>query len=271
MMDKEAIMDSGLIERYVLGEVEDHERLAVEQLLATDEEVKAYMEEVENGLRQVAMDNAIAPPEAIKERMMMQVSDPVFMAMNEHEAKKEASSEHRISHNGRSNWPLAIAASLALLFLASSIWLYSQWQTSETNAARLADNLSLLENRMAGTEQTLNELAELNDLMQLPRTQKVVLTGNQLSPDLSAVAFIDHLDKEVFLNTSKLPALSSSETYQVWADVEGVMINMGVVSTSEQMLKLDYIDHAESMNVTIEPAGGSKHPTVERLVANVYL
>jgi anti-sigma-K factor RskA len=57
----------------------------------------------------------------------------------------------------------------------------------------------------------------------------------------------------------------------MWADVEGEMINMGVINNTENLLAMTYIEDAESLNITIEPAGGSDHPTVSRLISNVYL
>ena len=271
MMDKEAIIDNGLIERYVLGDLEDNEKEAVEKLLADDQEVKTYFEEVENGLRQVAMDNAIAPPAEIKERMMMQVSDPVFMALSEENDVDESQENTKEIQVGGFNWPLAIAASFALLFLTSSVWFYNQWQDSVIASAQLKADLNQLQVRMASTEQTLYDAKKWNEVMKMPRTDKLVLKGNAQSPNLSAVAFVNHTEKEVYFNTEKLPRLSDNETYQAWADVEGVMVNMGTISTEESMVSLQYIAQAESVNLTIEPAGGSDHPTVERLVANVYL
>jgi hypothetical protein len=68
-----------------------------------------------------------------------------------------------------------------------------------------------------------------------------------------------------------LPDLDAEHDYQMWADVEGEMIDMGVISKSKTLMAMAYIDHAESLNITIEPAGGNDHPTVARLVTNVHL
>ena len=73
------------------------------------------------------------------------------------------------------------------------------------------------------------------------------------------------------INTERLPDLDADHDYQMWADVEGEMINMGVISKDKKLMAMNYIDHSESLNITIEPAGGNDHPTVERLVTNVYL
>ena len=267
-MDKETIMENGLVERYVLGDLEGQEKAAVEQLLANDQEVKSYVEEVEDGLQRVALDNAIAPPSKVKDRLMMQVSDPVFMALSDDQTPVKGNDTIETK---TFNWPLAVAASLALLFMVTSVWFYNQWQTSVAQEEQLATSLNEMESKVAAAEMVLTEVQQLNAVMKMPGTAKLVLIGNKLSPQLAAAAFINHEDKIVFLNTEELPKLGEAETYQMWADVEGVMINMGLVSTKEQMVNLQYIEHAESVNLTIEPAGGSDHPTVERLVANVYL
>ena len=49
------------------------------------------------------------------------------------------------------------------------------------------------------------------------------------------------------------------------------MISMGVLDRTKNLLTMNYIDNAESLNITIEPLGGNDHPTVSRLVSNVYL
>ncbi len=57
----------------------------------------------------------------------------------------------------------------------------------------------------------------------------------------------------------------------MWADVDGEMISMGLLPTDKELIALTYIDKAASLNITIEPKGGNDHPTVERLISNVYL
>jgi anti-sigma-K factor RskA len=59
----------------------------------------------------------------------------------------------------------------------------------------------------------------------------------------------------------------------MWSDVNGEMINMGTLGTDNELVSLKYIENAESLNITIEPAGGSgsDHPTVEELVSYVIL
>ena len=82
---------------------------------------------------------------------------------------------------------------------------------------------------------------------------------------------MNHNDKSVFINTKQLPEIDKDHDYQMWADVDGEMIDMGVITKGQSLMAMNYIENAESLNITIEPAGGNDHPTVERLISNVYL
>ncbi len=82
---------------------------------------------------------------------------------------------------------------------------------------------------------------------------------------------MNHNDKSVFINTKQLPEIDKDHDYQMWADVDGEMIDMGVINKGQSLMAMNYIENAESLNITIEPAGGNDHPTVERLISNVYL
>ena len=118
------------------------------------------------------------------------------------------------------------------------------------------------------------DLASTTNWYQLinnPEVQKLILKGNALSPNSIAVVYLNDDSKSVVLNTEGLVALDEAHTYQMWADVEGEMINMGIIPKDSNMVTMSYIDNAESLNITIEPKGGNDHPTVEQLITNIIL
>ena len=104
-----------------------------------------------------------------------------------------------------------------------------------------------------------------------PNTKQYILDGNQLAPNARILSYVNHEKKSVLINAKLLPELDAHHDYQMWADVGGEMINMGLIPKGEDMIAMTYIDDAESLNITIEPAGGNDHPTVSRLISNVYL
>ena len=140
------------------------------------------------------------------------------------------------------------------------------------------DDIRLLEQQTADLRERLQSLEQNYELtrdrytvINHPQSIPLYLVGNQVSPDSRAVAYVNHQNKTVIVNGLGLSSLEPGKTYQMWADVEGEMIDMGVVPANEEYIPLRYIDKAESFNITIEPAGGSEHPTVENLISNVYL
>lgn len=57
----------------------------------------------------------------------------------------------------------------------------------------------------------------------------------------------------------------------MWAEVNGEMVNLGIIheaDNQEKLLALPYADKAISY-ITIEPRGGNNTPTVENIVANL--
>ena len=65
-----------------------------------------------------------------------------------------------------------------------------------------------------------------------------------------------------------LPALTDDEDYQLWADIDGEMVSVGILKAPKNgPRELNFLKNAESLNITIEPKGGSNHPNVARLVS----
>jgi len=257
MMDKKTILDNGLLEQYLLGELNAQECEQIEQALVSDTELKAQFDALEKDFEILGLENAIEPPKGIKHQLIQDI--------------REARESKNNKSNNNLKFYLGIAASVAALLMLSSFWMYNelsdvkqQLQTVETEKTELYDKLNIL------NQQLENETA-LFATVTHPDTEQYVLKGNTLMPDGKVVSYVNHSTKSVVINTERLPKLDDAHDYQMWADVEGEMINMGVIAKDQNLMAMTYIDHAESLNITIEPAGGNDHPTVSQLVTNVYL
>lgn len=120
-----------------------------------------------------------------------------------------------------------------------------------------------------GTEFAAESIADvarrtLND----PDAAKVALT----SPDdeeISATAAVASDGSGYLLGTS-LPALDPSETYQLWGIREGVVVSLGVLGHSPDVVAFHLDPSTEALAITVEEAGGvpvSANPAL--LVGNV--
>ena len=260
MMDKKTLLENGLLEQYLLGELNAKECEQIEQILASDAELKTHFDQLEQDFETLGLENAIAPPSDVKNQLLKHIkttSDTIKVV--------------DLKSSNNSKWYLGVAASIAALLLVGSFWMYNQLnqvkeqlQTVETNNTELNTTIDLLNRELKDTNTFYTSIVN-------PDTEQYILKGNDLLPEAKVVSYVNHKNKSVVINTERLPELDDAHDYQMWADVDGEMINMGVISKDKTLMTMAYIDHAESLNITIEPVGGNDHPTVERLVTNVYL
>lgn len=257
MIEKEALIQSGDLERYLLGDLSKEENAQIERAIAANKEIASYVRQLEDDFEQIAMQNAIHPNPQIKNVLMSQVKA----------SKSSATATPVISLK---TW-LGIAASVAALFVLTSIWQFSKVSALESRIVEETRKTESLSKDLNSLSTVFETNIQWYDAIKDPYAEKFRLTGNDLAPNLQVVSYINHKTKSVILQASNLPELAVTEDYQLWADVDGKMIDMGVISKDEPMLAMKYIPNAASLNITIEPLGGNDHPTVERLVSNVYL
>lgn len=256
MMKREEIIESGHLERYILGELNQEEVRVLEGQLATDPRLREHLTKLELDLESMARENAITPPAGIKSAILS-ATDP----------------GQKVKHLKRNerNAYFAIAASLAVLFMLSSGWLLNELRQTKKQVEVVNSENSELKTQLKGISEQYDQTQRWYTAINNPTTDRYLMTGNLKSPQTKVVSYVNHQQREVYLNTAGLPELASDEDYQLWGDVEGEMIDMGVIPKGEAMVAMRYLDQAESLNITIEPAGGSDHPTVTRLITNVYL
>ncbi|WP_299521352.1 anti-sigma factor [Winogradskyella sp.] len=260
MMDKKTLLENGLLEQYLLGELNAKECEQIEQFLASDTELKTYFDQLEQDFETLGLENAITPPSAIKSQLLDTIT-----------SSSGTSKVVELKPNTNSKWYLGIAASVAALLLVGSFWLYNQLNEVKQQLKTVENEKTELNDKLNELNQQIEDETALFATLVHPDTEQYILKGNTLIPNGKVVSYVNHETKSVVINTERLPELDAEHDYQMWADVEGEMINMGVISKDSNLMAMNYIDHAESLNITIEPAGGNDHPTVEKLVTNIYL
>ena len=264
-MDRKKIIEDGLLERYLLGELPENLCGELEQLLQNDPSLKEMYSQMEADFEQLAMDNAIPPPSDVKVSLKEQMNR---MDKGEHQEDPKIRSIVVPRTYSKS---FLVAASLAALLAVSSFWLYSRWQQAEASLKLVQQQTTSLQDRVVILENSVEESENSFRKINNPNVIPLLLKGNEISPQSKAIAFVNHAEKEVILNSQGLSPLDQDHDYQMWADVDGEMINMGIIPKNNMLVALKYIDDAASINITIEPLGGSEHPTVERLISSVVL
>jgi anti-sigma-K factor RskA len=261
-MDKEQFLASGLLEQYVLGITTPNEARIVEEFVEEFPEIKAELRLLQNAMDQYAAQHAVPPPSGLKEKVMREIGDPPPPT----QAPLSNGSSSRLMKFG-------FALSLVALLVTSFLTIYYRQAANNVRQHLTAARTELTELRTDCEERQKNSEAVFAQVsfMKDPNTAQVLLEGiSTAAADAKAFVYWNEADKSGYLNLGNLPPPPAGKTYQIWADVEGVMIDAGVVNTktAQNWQSIRFIEKAESLNITIEPEGGSDHPTVALLTAS---
>ena len=242
-------LESDLLEKYLLGSTTMEETLQVERYIAMYPEVRETYDELQENLETYAKLHALKSPEGLKDRIIGQIK------------KRESINTHFFNY--------AIAASfIAFLFAGTAFFFYNQNQN-------LAEKNAIVSNKIKGMEEDMRrQLEDMRNqfiVLHNPQTKQYQVNGNKKAKELKAVAYVNPVKKLSYINVKNLPHLPEEQCFQMWAEVNGKMVNLGVIkdfSDKEHLLALPYADDAIGY-ITIEPKGGNQKPTVKNIVANI--
>ncbi|WP_343487767.1 anti-sigma factor [Allomuricauda sp. d1] len=245
-----SFLASDLLEKYLLGETSTEEALRVERYIAMYPEVRKAYDELQENLEVFAKMHARKTPEGLKERILNRIRN------------------ERAGRRKFYRW--AVAASIvAMVFAGSSYFFWNQNQELQQKNTLVNNKIKNLEEDMkVQLEDLRNQYIVLNN----PNTKKYNVNGNRKAKDLKAVAYVNPVKKLSYINVSNLPQLPEDQCYQMWAEVNGELVNLGIIKQfedKENLLALPYSDQNAVGYITIEPEGGNDAPSVENIVANI--
>lgn len=250
MNDKiKTFLDSDLLENYLMGNTTKEEALQVERYIALYPEVRKVYDELQENLEQFAKMYAVKAPDGLKERILGRI-------------RAQNSIRRRFTR-------YAVAASIVTtVFAGSSYFFWTQNEDLKEENIIVSNKIKSLEADMREQlEDVRNQFIVLNN----PQTKKYVVKGNQKALDLKAVAYINPVKKLSYINVRNLPQLPEDKCFQMWAEVNGQMVNLGIIkefNDKDKLLALPYAENAIGY-ITIEPKGGNNSPTVKNIVANI--
>lgn len=252
MKNKEEILESGILEQYVLGLTTDVENEKVESYLSQYPELKDHVDAVERAMETLAHQQAIVPPEHLRAATLKKISD----------------GDQLLSHSQPNpfKWIAGIAAAVALVTAAYGWNTKSQLNNLNGDVADLQQRLTVMNTDCALIKDDYATSKRLLTLYMDETTQPVRLAGNNQMPGSDLVVFWNETKKEACLKINSLNAPPDGHIYQIWANVEGEMLPLGTFKNELNIVTLKFLPDAESLNVTIEKGKGSDHPNVSRLI-----
>ena len=260
-MIADELIRSGLLEAYVLGQCAPDEAALVERMRASDASVRAELDSIELALEEQAMANAVAAAPAVKAAIMQRIPQ-----------KPVAKSTPAVPiARDRKPFSWLAAASVAALVLSAAMNFiqYRELREVRTELAQLQNDRSVLAQEMqvlkANLDRSQNQLAVVMD----PRAALVVLNGMGVAEGHKARIYWDKVAGEVHFDPLAMPPPPEGMQYQLWAQVNGQMVDAGLVglgSDTTGLQRMKDIPRAEAFAVSIERAGGSPTPTLTAVV-----
>ncbi|TVZ27614.1 anti-sigma-K factor rskA [Gillisia sp. Hel_I_86] len=257
-MDINNYISSGILELYVYGALSEPESREVTRILKQFPEVESEVEEIEEALIQLSA--AVAPADADKliQRIKQKLShNPKVVTMK----------------SGRSNIPMYIGWAASLIFLIGLFLMFNKNQKLRQDLQALQGEKAQMETQIAEARLDAEKTKELLSIIRDKDIIKVPLAGQAVAPDAYAAAYWDKTTNTTYIDVKDLPEPPRGMVYQVWSlQLEPLTpTSIGILDTYEEdenkIFPLENTNPSEAFGITLEPARGSKTPTMEQLYA----
>lgn len=254
-------LSSGLLDKYLIGATTSVETEKVEAYISKYPEVQNAYNTLQFNLEVVAKSNAVEAPKSILDAVLNELDEKPVISLTTNKTKY------------KSWYKFGVAASVAaMLFAGTSIYFYNQNKILQNETLIVDDEIDDLRSDIAKNNKMLDnvmrQLLKLNN----PETEKYIIKGNERAKDLKTVAYINPKEKTSMIDVVSLPQLPEEQCYQIWAELQGKMVSLGILSEADRQLKtIPYTEDALGLNITIEPKGGNTIASLENSVAEINL
>ncbi|GAA4963252.1 anti-sigma factor [Algibacter aquimarinus] len=253
-------LNSGLLENYLLGKTTSVETEMVESYISKYPEVQNAYNTLQYNLEIVSKSNAVEAPKHILNNILEELDEKPVVTMN-------------TSYKSKKWYKFSVAASIAaLIFAGTSYLFYTQNQKLSNENQVVVDEIfdlrSDIEQNNKMLDNVMRQLLKLNN----PETEKYIISGNDRAKDLKTVAYINPKEKTSMIDVVSLPQLPEEQCYQIWAELQGKMVSLGILNEADRkLMNIPYAENALALNITIEPKGGNTVASLENSVAEIDL
>jgi len=257
MTTKEHI-ESGILELYIAGALSEKENEQVYDLIQEHPEILNEVQEIEKTIS--TLISSVAPKEgesSFKNILIKLIQD------------KENQSK--------------------VITMKSTPWFtYAGWAASVligiTTVVMVSNNMELNQELKALStekqqfelqlEKSSTDLAENKKLLGILRDKNILsipLQGQNISPESYAKVYWDKATQSIYVDAQGLPEPPVGKVYQVWSLQLNPLrpTSLGTIDSftadANKIFSINNPNDSQAFGITLEPAGGSKTPTLEQL------
>ncbi len=258
-MDIKQYIESGILELYVLGQLSPEEEKDVQEMQAKHIEIQREIYEISLSLEKYGQINSIKAP--------VSISDQLFQNLPAKKVEKNIHSNATKSPKYESgiNWNLLNT----LLALVSILGFTLYFIQKSENKAQLQKYESAL--RVCDSIATIQkeEFAIINQINK-PDNKIINLLATPGYAGISVYLHYNAVEKKNFLQLVNLPDITKEQVFQLWALRDGVdPMPLDIFVDKNKIIPVTFVDNTVTYAITIEPNGGSKAPSLEKLIGTL--
>lgn len=255
-MDTKEYIESGILELYVYGLLDDNENEEVNKMARKHREINDEIISIEKSI--VNLSTSFSPF----------LSTENFAKIKE---RLDIKYGKVIQVKTRSYFPKYVGWAAAILLLAAIGVQYvrldqanKQVATAEIEKTKLQEALVTSEIKGKQTEDALAIIRDKNSSV-------ITLGGQAVSPQSYAKIYYNKATAVVYVDAKGLPEPPEGKVYQVWAlklnplTPTSIGLLENFTADNQRIFAVDKAAAAEGFGITLEPAGGSASPTMEQL------
>lgn len=256
-MDTKEYIESGILELYVYGLLSEAENIEVSLMAKKHKDIENEIISIEKAI--VNLSTSFSP----------------FLSAENFEkikAKLDLKYSKVVTMKPQKNWSQYVGWAAAAVLLAGIGYQYTQLNDTQNQVVSAEKEKTNLQDSVANLElknkQTLTALTIIRDV----KNTVINLGGQAVSPKSSAKIYWNKETEVVYVDASGLPEPPEGMVYQIWSLKllpQLTPTSIGLLSdfsgNKEKIFAVEKTGDAEAFGITLEPAGGSKSPTMEQL------
>jgi len=239
-------LNSDLLQKYLIGETSKKESKEVEHFISSYPEAAEAYEKLQDNLEIIAKAGAVDLPKDFLSEILESLED---------------TNEPKVIHltqNRKTPWYSFAASAAAIIFAVTSFMFYQKNEELKNENNVVVDEIFDLRSDIESNNSKLDELSR--ELLKLnnPNSKKYVINGNARAKNLKTVAYINPVEKTSMIDVVTLPQLPKEQQYQIWAELQDRMVNLGILDESDRKLKqIPYMEDALALSIKIGTKGNS--------------
>ena len=255
-MDTQEYIASGILELYVYGLLSESENMEVAKIATENKVVDDEIISIEKSI--INLSTSFSPF----------LSSDNFAKIK---AKLELKHGRVVELKPKSNIFMYVGWAAAVLLLIGFGYQYTQLNQTSTQIVNVENEKSKLQEALVTSENKAKQTEDALTVIRDVKNTVVTLGGQAVAPQSFAKVYYNKQTAAVYVDAAGLPEPPEGKVYQVWAlklnplTPTSIGLLENFTADNHRIFTVDNASGAEAFGITLEPAGGSKSPTMEQL------